>query len=121
MRIFQKDENFVAIADEGKKFLFADGTLFHLCIRPTEEALRELTEVPVINGEIISEEIFTRRKLLHELKEIREWFESTDYIPNKVIVGEWEEIDERFIAYKTERQIKRARQDEIKILLGYQQ
>ena len=67
----------------------------------------------------INEETFTRRSLLHELKEIQEWFLSTDYIPNKVVVGEWEVTDERFVNYRAERQAKRTRQDEINSLLGY--
>lgn len=52
-----------------------------------------------------------------ELSEIDSWFASTDYIPNKVIVGEWETTDPRFIEYKQQRLIKRNRRDELIDLL----
>lgn len=52
-----------------------------------------------------------------ELMEIENWFLQNDYKANKVMVGEWELDDPRFIAYKQERVIKRARQDELNELL----
>ena len=61
----------------------------------------------------IPESIARLRDLGVELGEIQKWFSETDYIPNKVVVGEWPETDERWIAYKEERARKRARQDEI--------
>lgn len=57
--------------------------------------------------------VFALRDVAVELGEIRKWFSQTDYIPNKIVVGEWPETDERWIAYKEERARKRARQDEI--------
>ena len=57
--------------------------------------------------------VFALRDVAVELGEIRKWFSQTDYIPNKIVVGEWEETDERWISYKEERIKKRARQDEI--------
>ena len=59
------------------------------------------------------DEILRLRDVAVELGEIQKWFSETDYIPNKIVVGEWEETDERWISYKTERTKKRARQDEI--------
>lgn len=55
----------------------------------------------------------TRLSLQNELHEIVSWFAQNDWIPNKVVVGEWEPSDQRFINYKAERLIKRTRQDEI--------
>jgi len=52
-----------------------------------------------------------------ELSEIDAWFASTDYIPNKVIVGEWDATDSRFTFYKQQRLIKRQRRDELVNLL----
>ena len=48
-----------------------------------------------------------------ELENINKWLKKNDYIINKVFLGEWEENDPRFIAYKQERAIKRARLDEL--------
>ena len=41
-----------------------------------------------------------------------------DYIVNKVFLGEWNNDDPRFIAYKNQRAIKRSRMDEIDSLIG---
>ena len=59
----------------------------------------------------------TRLSLQNELHEIASWFAQNDWIPNKVVVGEWELSDQRFIDYKAERLAKRMRQDEITGLL----
>jgi hypothetical protein len=48
-----------------------------------------------------------------ELESIQNWFRQTDWIPNKILTGEWQDTDLRWIEYKKERSIKRARQDEI--------
>lgn len=48
-----------------------------------------------------------------ELKEIKEWFLDNDWKINKVIVGEWENTDERYVSYLDERKLKRKRQDEL--------
>lgn len=58
-----------------------------------------------------------REQLITELHEIASWFAQNDWIPNKVVVGEWEPTDQRFIDYKAERLTKRVRQDEITSLL----
>jgi len=47
----------------------------------------------------------------NELQQIRKWFLENDYKVNKVITGEWEATDPRWLDYKKERAIKRARQD----------
>lgn len=78
-----------------------------------KEAELTIEEIPDPSIPEIPESITRLRDLCVELGEIQKWFTSTDYIPNKVVVGEWQETDERWIAYKEERARKRARQDEI--------
>jgi len=46
------------------------------------------------------------------------WFVENDWIPNKILVGEWETTDPRWTTYLEERAVKRARRDEILALLG---
>lgn len=58
--------------------------------------------------------------LLTEAESIRDWFVRTDYYPHKIVTGEWDQADPRWLDYLHERQIKRARQDEIAGLLGEQ-
>jgi hypothetical protein len=53
----------------------------------------------------------------NELIQIKKWFLENDYKVNKVITGEWEDTDPRWLDYKKERATKRARQDEIGKLL----
>ena len=48
-----------------------------------------------------------------ELQFIQDWFQSTDWIPNKILTGEWELTDERWLQYLEERKVKRNRQDEL--------
>lgn len=52
-----------------------------------------------------------------ELAEILKWYSKHDYYPNKITTGEWLETDERWVAYKAERLVKRQRKDELKALL----
>lgn len=53
-----------------------------------------------------------------ELQEIKAWFNSNDWKVNKIVIGEWETTDQRWLEYLEERATKRARQDELLILLG---
>ena len=76
----------------------------------------------VENGQLVvrqKESVPSKILYEQEFQEIQEWFVATDYIPNKIITGEWELTDPRWINYKTERIAKRARQDELKSLLGF--
>lgn len=120
MRIWKNDDSTVvcAIADEGKAFKNDNGYFTKLYLASEDDAL-SLEEVYYRNGMEITEEQHNRFALLHELKEIHEWFTSTDYIPNKVIVGEWTPEDPRFVEYCEKRKAMRTRQDEIKSALGY--
>lgn len=72
-----------------------------------------VVEIPDQTWVALPDNIAAMRDLGVELGEIKEWFSATDYIPNKVMVGEWEDTDPRWLAYKEERTRKRARQDEI--------
>ena len=119
MRIWKNEETVLAIADEGKAFKLDDGSFLTKIFFSAEEfETADLPEVYYRNGREITEEMHTRFSLLHELKEIREWFASTDYIPNKVLVGEWSADDPRFTAYCEKRKQVRARRDEVMTLLG---
>jgi hypothetical protein len=75
----------------------------------------------IINGKFVQgdfEELDTSEQdLKAELLFIQQWFIDNDWIPNKIITGEWETTDPRWIEYLSERQIKRTRQDEIKNFL----
>lgn len=62
-------------------------------------------------------EIDNRIKLTRELREIKRWFSSTDWMNNKIVTGEWTKENEKYVAYLEERAIKRARQDEINNML----
>lgn len=57
------------------------------------------------------------KALLRELLYINTWFKDNDWKVNKLVIGEWANDDPRWLAYLQERQIKRARQDEINLLL----
>ena len=59
-----------------------------------------------------------RAKAIHEQARIKNWLKDNDWKVNKVTVGEWETTDPRWIEYKEQRAIKRARLDEIKATLG---
>ena len=72
----------------------------------------------LVNGKIETFEIFDKKSLEIEKIEIFQWFVDNDWIPNKIITGEWEATDERWLQYLEERKVKRDRQDELKVLLG---
>lgn len=100
-------------------------------IRPLEE-LEFLegfieVEVPEANNdiEIMSKFLYKNNKFVKttqfidlenakiELDEIQVWLLRNDWIPNKIITGEWESTDERWLQYLEERKVKRDRQDEL--------
>lgn len=71
------------------------------------------------NNKFVKTTIFKEQfELGIELDEILQWFRTTDWIPNKILVGEWETTDPRWTTYLEERAVKRARRDEILALLG---
>jgi hypothetical protein len=75
-------------------------------------------DIKLVNGKLETVEVFDKMPLQKELIDIYQWFLDNDYIPNKIITGEWVIDDVRWKSYLLERQAKRTRQDEIKVLLG---
>lgn len=63
--------------------------------------------------------ILLRKKLKarSELNSIRKWFSANDWKFNKVFIGEWKTDDPRWQEYLEERAIKRARQDELLLII----
>ena len=53
-----------------------------------------------------------------ELWDIQKWFSDNDWIVNKIVVGEWTTDDERWLNYLAERKEKRARQDELLLIIN---
>ena len=71
------------------------------------------------NGKLVkTNEIINKANLSEEYYEIRQWLSHNDYKVNKVFLGEWAETDPRWVEYKEQREIKRARLDAIKQALG---
>jgi len=52
-----------------------------------------------------------------ELRKIQQWFKDNDWKVNKIVIGEWEKSDSRWLDYILERTVKRARQDELHSLI----
>ena len=75
----------------------------------------------IIGGEFVHETFegidTTQDDLKAELTGIQQWFVDNDWKPNKIITDEWTTDDPRWIQYLSEREIKRARQDEISALM----
>lgn len=87
-----------------------------------KEVLENCRKYKYIKGEFIFDDSFIKTKddkinLQAELQSILKWFADTDYICNKVIRGNWQETDERFIEYKAEYLEKYERKEEIENLL----
>lgn len=77
-----------------------------------------------ISDEEVEQELFNiavsqqdKEQLEFELNGIRQWYLDTDYIPNKILTGEWELDDQRWVNYKAERLVKRNRKDYLENLL----
>lgn len=49
----------------------------------------------------------------HQLNQIQLWFKSTDWIPNKIVTGEWTTDDKRWKDYLECRNHYRKKQDEL--------
>jgi hypothetical protein len=74
-----------------------------------------------VNG-VFKKDLYEKRNGIteakQELKKINTWFQTHDWIPNKIITGEWNIEDERWIEYLSERQLKRLKQDELNKTIG---
>ena len=55
--------------------------------------------------------------LQKEMQKIKTWFSETDYKALKVFRGNWSITDSRYLSYVEEYNLKKARYDEIEILL----
>lgn len=96
-------------------------------IELTNEQYNELQEkrannyVPTFNIENDNVVItYTRNysvEYQNELEEIKQWFIDNDWKVNKIVIGEWQTTDQRWLEYLREREIKRTRQDELNELL----
>lgn len=95
-----------------------------------EQLIEETTRLAYFDNNVeISEQEFNARiavvaeherriaRLLDEKIAILRWFKEHDYYINKVVLGEWLATDERYIAYISERAVKRARLDAIELEL----
>ena len=67
---------------------------------------------------VMDEEQKTLILAKEELWEIQKWFSDNDWIVNKIVVGEWTTDDERWLNYLAERKLKRARQDELLLIIN---
>lgn len=68
------------------------------------------------NGKVVYkglEQIKKRQANEKEQADILQWLADNDWKVNKVVVGEWEQSDERFVEYKHQRASYRKRLDEI--------
>lgn len=99
--------------DEEEKIITVENVYTSFSVSKEEESQYVIEEIKDPSIPEMSDDVLRLRDLGVELGEIKKWFADTDYIPNKVFVGEWPETDERWISYKAERTKKRARQDEI--------
>lgn len=57
------------------------------------------------------EEANRKTAALKEIREIEKWFSDNDWKINKIVTGEWEATDARWVEYLAKRAEKRARQD----------
>ncbi len=55
-----------------------------------------------------------------EITEIHKWLYDNDWKVNKIVIGEWETTDTRWLEYLNERAVKRARLDELSEMLNIQ-
>ena len=67
---------------------------------------------------VMDEEQKTLILAKEELWDIQKWFSDNDWIVNKIVVGEWTTDDERWVNYLAERKLKRARQDELLLIIN---
>lgn len=133
INLFKQKDGFVASTFSG---LIKDGVeqipeeIKDQLIQVDDEVYKDLVEHKLMwkDGELINNpdyEAYQAEKELKELKktwrkelnDIHEWFNENDWKPNKIITGEWQIDDQRWIDYLNERAIKRARQDELNELL----
>lgn len=84
-----------------------------------------VTDIELLTGYLYRNKKFVKTTIFKEqfelgveLDEIRNWLAQNDWKVNKVFIGEWADTDPRWIEYKEQRAIKRARLDELTTLIG---
>ena len=78
-----------------------------------------LVNNPNYNDYVAEQEALKQKKKYEkELAEIKQWFSTNDWKVNKIVIGEWERTDSRWLDYIAERTIKRERQDELNELIS---
>lgn len=55
----------------------------------------------------------SQTKILQEIATIDKWLKDNDWKVNKIVIGEWQVSDERWIDYLNNRFDKRKRRDEL--------
>jgi len=66
------------------------------------------------NGKFVkTNEMLDNLKSKQEVESIHLWLTRNDWIPNKIITGEWDSTDTRWLNYLKERKEKRGRLDEL--------
>jgi len=71
------------------------------------------------NGQLVkTDEIINKANLQEEYFDILAWLSQNDWKVNKVVLSEWEATDPRWVEYKEQRAVKRARLDKIREALG---
>lgn len=55
----------------------------------------------------------TQREILQEIAIIDKWLKQNDWKVNKIVIGEWQVDDDRWIDYLNNRFDKRKRRDEL--------
>jgi hypothetical protein len=111
------------IKTEGKKILEIRPKMFEGAIEiEVPDTMKDLDVLRLhhyANGKLVkTDEIINKANLSEEYFEIRQWLTQNDWKVNKVFLGEWAETDPRWVEYKEQRVIKRARLDAIKQALG---
>lgn len=87
-------------------------TVFNL--KTKEKFEREISQSVVD----VDTAINNRTTLKEEKEKILNWLKENDWIPNKIVVGEWNTDDTRWTTYLEERTVKRNRLDELEVLLN---
>jgi hypothetical protein len=101
--------------DDETRFIEVDEDTYNQTLScPSYQAWR------VVKGQLVIEDyeaMPVNETLQLELQDIQRWLRQNDWKPNKITTGEWTTDDPRWIQYLSEREIKRARQDEISALM----
>lgn len=90
-----KEERRQPLPDKYSYYAVVDGRFTIITRKPTEEEAARDKEI-------------AKNK---RLAEIQKWLSDNDWKVNKIVIGEWEETDPRWIEYLTQRKAMREEQD----------